>query len=450
MFSSPQRIEDSRAASSLVGRDVIMLVADALAAKHLGCYGYDRDTSPVIDRLAAEGAMFTAASSQTSWTLPSVVTLFTSQEQERHGILHLDQHLDNRLTTLAELYSASGYRTLGLVQNGVIQSSTGVNRGFDRYRTYGWDEDGVAGLVEDVRSEFAAPNRKPIFLYVHLLPPHAPYEPPKELAAPFVDPDYDGPIDGQLRSLQALIKQRPSPEDSDVLHLVGLYDGYVRFADAVMGQVLQLFADQPLREGPLVVVTADHGEAFFEHGAQGHNRNIYQEMIHVPLIFWRPGSDWSPGTVVDFPVSLLDVLPSLQDLFQLGETRQSPQGVSLASFLEAGEKTESLSTRPLFLTSRHSKKYPAFHQGVRLGPHKLVRQARVDGTVVERLFDLNRDPVEQDNLALQHPVRRAAMASLLDAWWDEVNADGLKQEQAELDAERTKAIEKIGYTGDDG
>lgn len=434
----------------LLGRDVIVLVADSLVATHLGCYGHELDTSPVLDRLAAEGTMFTSASSQTSWTLPSVVSLFTSQEQERHGVLRLDQRLGSRLTTLAELFSEAGYRTVGLIQNGVIQASTGVDRGFDEYKIYDFDDRGADMLVEFAHAEIAAQERAPLFLYVHMLPPHGPYTPPERYEAEFVDEDYDGPVDGGLRSLQALIKRRPDPDHKDVKQLAALYDAYIRFVDEIWGRILEPTSDLSSREGPLVVITSDHGEAFFEHGAQGHNRNIYQEMVHVPLVFWMPDAQWPAGRSIRTPVSLLDVLPTFQELFALGETRQDRQGTSLAGVLMSNEQRSAVPLRPLFMTSRHSDNYESFHAGVRLGGYKFIRRTRKKGPVIEMLFDLVKDPAERDDISRDFPVRAAALSALLDRWFYDVGRVGLEQDQAEFDEERQKAIEAIGYTGDDG
>ena len=447
--ASPETREHSET-ESLKGQDVIVLVADSLVASHLGCYGYDRNTSPVIDRLAAEGTRFSSASSQTSWTLPSVVTMFTSQEQERHGVLRMDQRLGNRLTTLAELFDASGYRTVGLTQSGVIQASTGVSRGFDEYRQYLWDESGSANLVAHAHRELAAPDRAPLFLYVHLLPPHGPYTPPEALVESFVDPAYDGPIDGEFRSLHALIKRKPGQGDPDVRHLAALYDGYVRYADGILGELIEPLSESSQVDSPLVVVSADHGEAFFEHGAQGHNRNIHQEMIHVPLVFWLPGGGWAAGRVVDSPASLLDILPTFQDLFELGETEQVPCGVSVAPLLTGEVREGSFPTRLLFLASRHYDDVEARQRGVRLGSHKFMRRTLLDGTVHETLYDLSADPLEQENLVGDHPIRAAALAGLLERWWHDVSLDRLEQEAFEIDPDRKKEIEALGYTGKDG
>ena len=267
----------------------------------------------------------------------------------------------------------------------------------------------------------------------------------------FVDRGYEGPIDGNFKSLLALIKRNPSRDDPDVRHLEGLYDGYIRYADSILEELVDPITTWATADSPLVIVTSDHGEAFFEHGAQGHNRNIHEEMIHVPLVFWLPGSEWPGGRVLDTPVSLLDVLPTLQDLFELDETRQYQQGDSLASLLTSTSGDTFMPTRPLFFTSRHSDNYDSMWRGVRVAEHKLIRRSFLKSRdVVDQLYNLSEDPFERNDLAAQYPMRVMALRGVLDRWWNEVSLEGFKRDRIKLDAAHRKAIEAIGYAGEDG
>lgn len=437
-------------AVSLEGRDLILFVADSLGARHLSCYGYERDTSPTLDRLAAEGTRFATAYSQTSWTLPSVASLFTSQEQERHGLLHMEQRLDGRLTTLAELFAERGYRTVGLTQNGVIWTPTGLDRGFDAYEVFYWHPEGMEELLARAHEELDAPDREPLFLYVHLIPPHQPYEPPEELVASYADPGYQGEVDGSLDSANELNRRKPDRSDPDVRQLEALYDAHVRYADDVLGRLLQPVLDRPSAANLVLIATSDHGEAFFEHGVQGHNTHVYEEMVRIPLVFWAPASDWPAGRVVEEPASLLDILPTCVDVFGLGTPSQAARGRSLAPELASPELAQGGgSWRPLFITSRHSPTLPRLHRAVRQGPYKLVLRTSSEGETTQALYDLRTDPLETEDLSDRLSLRATAMRDLLERWDAAARAEGLSQASAPLDPERRAAIEALGYGGQD-
>lgn len=428
-------------------RDVVVFVPDSLAARHLKCYGYERDTCPNLDQLAEEGTRFESAYSQTSWTLSSVTSLFTSVEQERHGVLKISNVLGDQLTTMAELFQRRGYRTLGLIQNGVIWRPTGLARGFDEYLVFEWSPEGMQQLINRAHAELGEPDRPPIFLYVHLTPPHGPYDPPDEMRSTLVDPTYSGPHDGSIESLFELSKREVEPSDADVRHVETLYDAHIRYADDVLGRLIQPMRDGRSRRKGIVAFTSDHGEAFFEHGVQGHNPHVYEEMVHVPLVLWSSDRAFIAGQVIEGHASLLDLLPTFVDVFGLGGTKQDLQGRSLARQLVAGRSSEGSLERPLFISSRHTDDSGALHRAVRLGEHKLIVRKTPAGRFRHELYDMNEDPRERVNLAGEHPIRVAALEFLLNAWDQEVRVGAFLQGVAVMDPERKAEIQALGYTG---
>lgn len=429
-----------RLAGSLAGRDVLVLVPDSVHAAHASSYGHTRPTTPNLDRLAQRGVRFANAYSQTAWTLSSVTSLFTSLEQERHGVLRMDQSLSDEASTLAELFRQAHYRTVGLVQNGVIGKQTGLDQGFQVYRTFPWGPQGLQRLMEWARGEITAERDGPLFLYVHLTPPHMPYQPPRRYRNRFANPDYEGEVDGSILSC-AVIRRDGLPADhADVRHLAALYDEHLSYADAEAGGLMDALETRP-GPGCVILATSDHGEAFMQHGTQGHNSHVYEEMVRVPLVVSAPGSALPSGVSIDTPVSLLDVLPTLVDLCGLEPPEHAPRGTSLAGLMEG---REGLRPRPLFLSSRYLGDPTRLHFGVRIGPHKLVMKA---GESV--LYDLERDPGEMVDRSAEAPVTAAALQGELSRWRLAANAERMEAGEVVISEERRAEIEALGYGGDD-
>jgi arylsulfatase A-like enzyme len=425
-------------AAPLDGRNVILIVADSLHAKHLSTYGYERETSPAIDRLAQNGVRFDKAYSQTSWTLSSISSLFTSQQQERHGVLELNQRLDERFDTLAELFSAKGYRTVGLIQNGILWKETGLGQGFDEYTTFPYDGDGVERIVTRAQEVLQEVSDRPLFLYVHFTPPHQPYQPPTVYSDAFVDADYDGPVDGSIRSCAVLNHEKPPVDGPDVRHLLNLYDGNIRFVDDQIGRVLDTAQDKAELEDSLVILTSDHGEAFFQHGAQGHNAHVFEEMVHVPMIFSAPGSTLFAGGTVQTPVSLLDIMPTLIDLVGLAPLEKKLDGTSLAPFL--GADPPHRPERTLFYSSRYKDELDRVQFAVRSDGYKLVVKR---GNAA--LYDMERDHKERNDVSLAHPIRAQALWCRLGEWWRTARAESIHSSSSAPTDEVLEQLKALGY-----
>jgi len=428
------------ASPSARGRDVVLILCDSLAAAHLSSYGNPRATSPNLDGLAARGVRFQAAYSQTAWTLPSVSSLFTSVEQERHGVVKSGLKLGPDLSTLAELFRAAGYRTVGRIQNGTVGPHSGLGRGFDEYVPS--RNVPAANVLEDALDELA--GDAPVFLYVHLLAPHMPYEPSFEHRGRF-DPDYAGQVDGSVRWCARIGAPGYTRGDPDAVHLEALYDEMIATVDAQIGAFLDAVDARGLANDTLFVFVSDHGEAFLQHGRTGHGPHVFDEMVRVPLILAAPGAPWSSGAVVHDPVSLLDVLPTLAELCGLPAPRQAVRGTSLVPALAgASAATGATSERALHLTARYGDGAPT-QSGLRLGRHKWVRDE--DG--VERLFDLADDPGERTDLAARRPILAGALERRFERWRSEALADADGAQDTELDAELRAELEAIGYAGED-
>ena len=436
------------APGSLAGRNVVLVVADSLHAAHLSSYGAERETSPFLARLAARGVRFEQAYSQTSWTLSSMVSVFTGLAQESHGVLRADERASEGLETLAELLSARGYRTVGIIQNGAVGPHTGLDQGFEQYLVVEYTEAGTEALLEAARSELDAPDERPLFLYVHLAPPHMPYQPPEPYLSRWLDPSYDGTLTGTIIDTALANRDQLPREGPDVRRLADLYDGHVAWTDDVARRLLEELLAPGKAERFALVFSSDHGEGFMQHGMIGHNAHVYEEMVRVPLILAAPGGGLPEGLVLPGPASLLDLTPTLCRLLGVPGPRQALDGRSLVALLEdpqAAPPPDIGPERPLFLSSRYPKGEAKVQYGLRQGRWKLVRLA--DGETWQ-LYDLERDPQEQGDLAAKLPERVADMRAELERRRLDLLARARRSGEAVLDAETLRRLEALGYGGE--
>jgi arylsulfatase A-like enzyme len=325
------------------GPNVIVLLIDALRADHLGVYGYDRPTSPAIDRFAEDAVVFTQAISQGTYTKTSIASLFTGLDPHHHGAYNtLDDGssgvLDARHRTLAEEFQERGMLTVAWSPNVVIRGDIGFNQGFATYRN---EETRTGRINRDFLSWLRRFGRaSPFFAYIHYVDLHDPYQPPE----PF-DTIYGSYSDvyGKLRlgndswaaSLKKLGRGEVTLSAADVEQLKAYYDGMLTFIDGEIEALLSSLEKAGMYDDAYIVVTSDHGDGFMEHGRIGHSKVPYEELIRVPLIVKFPGSEYA-GTRIDRQVRLVDVMPTLVDYMGTGDSL-SVDGVSLRPLLEGEE-----------------------------------------------------------------------------------------------------------------
>ena len=305
--------------------NVVLYVIDTLRADHLGCYGYARPTSPRMDAFARGAVLFTRATAQSSWTLPAIASILTGRLPGSHGAVGPSRAVRPEVPTLAELLRARGYDTAAFVTNYLGSAVFGLGRGFDVFRFYAERGDRRPGvyldsetLIRRVVRRLPRSSERPFFLYVHATDPHFPYLPPRRYARAFERRDVPRPA--YLALVEAMRPfhngqerwgTRPAPiEERDVTLLHDLYDGEIRRADAGFGVLLDTLAARGLLEHTLVVLTADHGEEFLEHGGIAHGQTLYGEALHVPLVI-RPPGEAPAATRLDVLAQHVDILPTI-------------------------------------------------------------------------------------------------------------------------------------------
>lgn len=419
---------------------LIVLVLDSLHAEHTSPHGYARDTTPEFAQFAARGVRFERAYSQSSWTLPSTASLFTSLEQERHGVRTFDDSLPTTWPTLAERLRERGYRTHAIVQTPVLSSRHGLQRGFERYDVLDHSEASLERAFELARASWERAPNAPLFVYLHLAPPHMPYQPP----APYRD-RYSAPqssVSGSIGECRRIHRAGLAPDHPDVVALAARYDEHVAYADARAGEFLEELERSAVRSEAWVVWTSDHGEAFQQHGRQGHNATVYEEMLHVPLAI-APLRGAPAPHVVREPVSNLDIAPTLLELSGARPIGDAAAGLSLVEALRTGEAPRD---RLLSFSSRYKDDPAQLHFAVRRGALKLVW---CGDESEPKLYDLDADPQERVDVRAQRPVEFAELRAELEARRSNVmpGAPARSLAPAAQPAQRAR-LSELGYVED--
>jgi arylsulfatase A-like enzyme len=330
---------------------VLLISVDSLRPDHLGSYGYPRPTSPRIDELARQGTLFERALSSTSWTLPAHAALFTGLADSLHGVARDSLALSPALPTLATALRQAGFATGAVVSGPYLHPRYGLANGFDDYlNCMGFLDDAFQPrpgprlnihldshadtttpcVVDRARDWLRAHAAGPAFLFLHFWDVHYDYQPPRGYAERF-DPDYAGGLDASQYEFNPAVHKDMLPRD--LQHLLALYDGEVAYTDEGIGALLDLLRELGIAERTLVVLVADHGEAFFEHGRKGHQKDLHGEVVRIPLILRGPGVPRGlrhPG-----PAHITDVAPTILALQGVAWPAAGPvgQGMSLTPAL---------------------------------------------------------------------------------------------------------------------
>jgi len=449
---------------------VVLILLDALAASHVHHLGYERETTPVLDALASEGVSFSQAFAPAPYTRASIPSLMTGRLPDHHGLTTKKAVLPADEQTLAELLGEAGWWSVGAVANLNGSKLFGLDQGFEEFHELfqlrpGEDpehvdfsgremrEPSADDFVEQTRDFLARrPTDRPPFLYLHVLEPHSPYQPPEPHRSLWIDPDYTGPFQG---GETAPLVGSTRGEDheahvqvsaADIEGARNLYDANLHWADAAVGEILDLLRTEGLYEEALIVVTSDHGEAFWEHGRWGHNEHLYDEMLRVPLVVKLPaGRDVSVGTS-DALVSIMDLVPSLCEWLDLGVPEHALDGHSLAGFIE-GSRPElpGGAERRLRLRSNHS--IPTVGERSATAKTIVLRDPKSGVTTGIEYYELDQDPLEREDRYLEHSNRIGARAAELERWIVDA-AVHLTERGVPLSDRQDQFLEALGYGGE--
>ncbi|HEY3297810.1 MAG TPA: sulfatase, partial [Armatimonadota bacterium] len=364
--------------------NIIYIVVDTLRADHLGCYGYTPNTSPNIDKFAAESMRFDKAIAQAPWTTESIAS-FMSSRYLQIGINAL-QPMPSDVTLMPELLKERGYVTGAVVSNPLAGMGARLARGYDHYYEMRSTE------VKSIEDKHRIPRtvyshsvkmlrqmkNQRFFLFAHFMGPHSPYASHKEYN---FFPDYKGKL-----SREGVHIEQDVPVGDDLKYTVAMYDGEIAYTDRYIGLLLAELKRLNLYEDTLIVLLADHGEEFGEHGKMSHGIHLYDESISVPLIVKLPGQ--KEGKVVQGAFSLVNLLPTVTDYIHCDTSAMEFQGTAVPLKGLRKVRESNIYSRTDFGNRKR--------QSLRSETKKYIYDEIAS---TSELYDLTRDPGEKRDIA---------------------------------------------------
>ena len=369
--------------------NIVVVVIDALRPDHLGCYGYERPTSPTIDQIAAQGIVFDQAITHAPWTKATFATMLTSLYTFQNGVENWETVMSDTLVTLAEVLGDHGYETicvanvLGVAGRFNVLQGFGHSSAVEQYTRSATESNAAA--FEIIRG-----INRPFFLLIHYYDAHMPYSPPK---------GYVEMVGGSTEDAPQRFRRGPKtkigkPDDDAVADQMLLYDACIRYVDDAVHEIVDFLAEQAVADQTVLILTADHGEAFWEHDVCSHGEQLYDEALRVPLILSYPAA-LDGHKRIDVPVGHIDLMPTVVDLAGVTDTG-TREGASLLGLITEG---------------REPRRGPALPQGALLCECTLTRapdtkciRTRSWKLIAEpltgwvELFDIEHDPFETENL----------------------------------------------------
>ena len=453
---------------------VIVIMADTIRPDHLGAYGYPRDTTPVLGRLAGGGTRFDDTVAQATWTKVSTPSILTSLYPLTHGVKDVPDRLPSSATTLAEIYRAAGHATVSFSSVTFSGAATNLHQGFEELheaasRTGLNRGKSARGFVDRLLPWLDVHRDVPFFVFLHLFDPHSPFEPRPPYNTMWADPaeraahaervsevrqQIDSPfLRGQVMPSQADLDASEIDVDAFLSYRKAWYDGSIRGMDTEVGRLLARLEALGLTDRVVVAVVGDHGEEFLEHGSSWHGQSVYGELTQVPLILWAPGRI-PAGRQVSDTVRTIDLMPTLLELSGL-PAPDSLQGQSLLPLLGGDGISEGpgWTVRPAVseehvrteagVDDRHAA-YALVLDGWRL-IHNVTRN---EDEPEYELYDQRADPLSLRDITGAHPAVVERLAAALERWRRRADAARLPADAEladTLSADELDQLRSLGY-----
>ncbi|MDH3484185.1 MAG: sulfatase [Myxococcales bacterium] len=430
-------------------KNVIVLVIDTLRADKLRPFNpHTRVKTPTIDRLATEGVVFELAQAPENWTKPSVASILTGLHPQTHQQKTGDAALPSSALLLSEHLKGEGFRTGSFIANGYVSDRFGFDQGWDHYTNYireGKNTE-AKNVFEEAGNWIEAHKDARFFAYVQTIDPHVPYDPPGEYLRMYDPSEYSGQIKPRMTGdLLERAKRRPPAvvfDARDKRRLAALHDGEITQHDHFLGLFIDRLVELGLWEDTLLVVTSDHGEEFDDHGSWGHGHSVYQELLHVPLMFRLPNR-LPAGAQIPDAVSTLDVAASVTELVGVSPMPKN-EGQTLVGLMRG-----SPPGRPTVAFSD----FQDDRRVITSGRWKLILR----GNLTSTMFDLVADPHEKNELdGSASPIGRRHCRMLLGQFlgatdrgdWlsaEQKSGTQLERENAEMDDTIRDQLRALGY-----
>lgn len=419
--------------------NVVMVVVDTLRADHLDDYGYERATMGPMRQLSLESTRYSRCYAPSSWTRPSVATIFSGLMPARHQAkISGTNRLNTAIPTLAEVLRDAGWSTAGFSANVVVSKKVDFDQGFETFVDY---EGGVLGYPDIERLLSLARSwlfkvDEPFFLYFQPMNVHGPYRYPPEYRrllldrAPSTEFEYLKPPRSEL--MKGALHLRSELSESYRQSLDDQYDTSIRYSMEMLGKLFDDLREAGRWDNTLVILTADHGEELFDHGGQGHGYSLYGEVLHVPLYIKLPGQ--SEGRTRDEVASLVDLYPTVLDA--LGLLRA--EHLDGRSLLDAGDVG-----RDLVFETNNAERFKG--RAIISDGYKLIERKSSYESYEPKieLYDLTADPGERIDLAAIEPERVAELLERMNSAFARYAERALPVPQegdADLDQETLRAL----------
>jgi len=425
-------------------RAVIFITIDTLRADHLGCYGYPRNVSPTIDRLAQEGLLFENMISASSGTIPSMCTLFSGLNPQCHAAMDQQGTLIPEIKTLAERFQEAGFYTAGISAHPVLNEERGFAQGFNRFLAL--EDPPAKDLVQKARQLLDQLPDQPLFFWIHFMDPHTPYDPPPELYNDLLTDNLFNPRLLPLIKygsyngvkLKRTFTGKVGKAKVEEGYVVARYDGEIRSADRGVGEILEFLEARGVLQDAALFLTADHGETLYRGPRDiyfQHALDVYQSCIHVPAIVWAPGRI-PGGQRISTLVRHIDIFPTLLAMAAIPGESKNPvyNGLNLlapeltadmypAFYISQTVWWDALSLKmlppdkrqPAFALIQDGWKYIRYPHTDLLhirGPRTFIHAWRscVAGLwFPDQLYHLDADPQETTDLIASQPARAEKM-----------------------------------------
>ena len=482
--------------------NIVLVTMDTVRADHLSCYGYQRLTTPNVDSFSREGVLFKNAYSTDSWTLPSHASIFTGKYPSKHGAhynsgflnddpsLYTTQRekklevpsnifkLSEENLTLAEILSAKGYRTAGIIGGNFCSSIFGMAQGFDFYNEaflnvskdiklfliyqvfgffvpvqdifaqYGYFQKRIASRLNNVALPWLEKNHdQPFFLFIKYFDAHRPYVPPPRYNRYFGDTDSSilikhnprgdvSYITAETNLVVSVVKGSHQLTSEEKEYIVSRYDGEIRYLDHYLGLLFEKLKALKIYDNTFIIITADHGEAFGEHGQMEHGKTLYEEVLHVPLIIKYP-SAFSRKGVVEKKVSLVDIFPTVLSFLNY----PLPTGIDGEILEKSNHPIIAENYASLWNVMLWGEGYYRSLKAVYQGQEKYIWSSNS----LNELYDLGKDPKEEENLVKKFPHKAGAMQKTLDQWLASFKPPKTQGEKTKIDKSTEEGLRALGY-----
>jgi arylsulfatase A-like enzyme len=436
--------------------NVILVSIDTLRADHVGSYGYTRETSPGLDSLAQDSAVFLNTFATAAWTLPSHASMLTSLFGFNHHIYYNDERIGPSLTTLADVLRQNRFFCTAYTGGVYVGSRYGFSKGFDSFSEKQGDfsvPDAAERAFQGV-SEWIGQNQdKNFFLFVHTYQPHTPYDCPAPYNSEFLGHDsqfqkakildYLGGREGTFKPLSEQERQE----------FVGLYDGEIRYTDErLIKPLLSRLKQLGLYDRTLVIVTSDHGEEFFDHGGWEHGHTLYNELLRVPLIMKFPGSKFR-GMRIEPIVSQVDLMPTILEEMGIADQDLRLDGRSLHPLLKGESRDDRVffADRKSHVTDTNTSQRITLNAGrMKLILNKVFSPVELTfyhypppPTPPVELYDLREDPAEKTNIADKNADLVRRLTAQLDGLFK--NARPRQPAKTQMTKELEDQLRALGY-----